>query len=180
MGVREMRQAAVLFVLVLLLAASAAPRHLSPHDQRQIEEMAQRYLQHRADKVTNRHQTPGFGVPTTDALAAELRTDETRLGARRTMLGSLGFGGYSRAEVNTSLLRLNVPNGGGVVVHLRELTHLYFERSRSVTHTSYGMTHVLIFNSTTTGWVLAVATRPPHSKCGLPPETQFCGPLSER
>jgi hypothetical protein len=175
-----MRATAVLLALALLLASSAAPAQLPDRERRRIADLAQRYFQHRADKVTNNAQTSGFGVPTTDALAAELRTHEVKLEARRARLSTLPFGGYSHAEVRTSLRRLDADQDGTVVAQVHELTALYFEESNSVTHTSYSMPHVLIFNRTATGWSLATATRPPGTKCGLPPETQFCGHLSER
>jgi hypothetical protein len=175
-----MRSAAVLLVSALLPAASAAPVHLPDHDRRAVADLAQRYLQHRADKVTNGPQTSGFGIPATDALAAELRTDEAKLEARRTRLVSLPGGGYSRAEVQTRLRRVNVAEDGNVVAHVHELTALYFEGSQAFSHTSYAMTHVLIFERTAAGWTLATATRPPGTKCGMPPETQFCGHMSER
>ena len=70
---------------------------------------------------------------------------------------------------------------GSVVAHVQEVTELYFQDGRSsVDHTTYGMTHVLIFDRTATGWVLATATRPPGTKCGVPPETEFCGQWSQR
>lgn len=178
-----MRSAVVLLLPALLLtlpAASAAPRHLPDHDRHQIEQLIHRYFQHRADKVTNVSQTTGFGVPTTDELAAELHTHEVKLEARRTRLSSLPFGGYERAEVHTTPRRLHLDQDGTVVAHVHELTHLYFEDMASVTHTSYSMPHVLIVNRAQSGWVLAAAMRPPGAKCGLPPETQFCGHLSER
>ncbi|SER52548.1 hypothetical protein SAMN05216188_112113 [Lentzea xinjiangensis] len=177
-----MRPAVVLLLVLtaVLPAASAAPVHLPGHDRREVEQLAQRYLQHRADKVTAVAQTAGFGVPTTDRLAAELRTDEARLAARRERHGDLPHGGYSRADVRTSVRRLTVDPDGSVVAHVRELTSLYFVKSNAVPHTSFSMSHVLVFQRTRAGWTLAEATVPPGAQCGIPPETQFCGPASER
>ena len=174
-----MRSAAVLLTALFLLGASAAPGHLAAHDRRQLEQLAQHYLQRRADKVTAVPRTPGFGVPVTRALAAELRVDEAKLDRRRERHEKLPHGGYSRAKVTTELKRTTVDPDGSVVVHLHEVTDLYFAKSSTFDHTSYGMPHVLVFERGPAGWVLAAATRAPGSKCGLPPETQFCGHLSE-
>ncbi|MFJ8961411.1 hypothetical protein ACIRG5_18680 [Lentzea sp. NPDC102401] len=173
-----MRSAVVLLLSALLPAASAAPAHVLDQDRRQIEDLTQRYFEHRAAKVTNREQTPGFGVPTTEAFAVRLQFDEARLADRRERLGALPFGGYSRAKVGTGLTRVVVSADGSAVVHVQEVTDLYFEESDGVTHTSFAMPHVLIFDHKPSGWVLAAATRPPGSVCKVPPETQFCG--SER
>ncbi|MFS8103193.1 hypothetical protein LFM09_39300 [Lentzea alba] len=177
-----MRPALLAVIALLLLAASAAPAHLSDHDRRTIADLAQRYLQHRADKVTNVQQTAGFGIPTTGALTAQLRTDEIKLEARRQRISALPFGGYSHAETSTDLKRVHLTEDGSVVAHVRELTALYFEESATIDNTSFSMTHVLIFarTATGTGWALATATFPPGSKCGIPPETQFCGHMSDR
>lgn len=71
--------------LTALLGAAAAPTTgaLPEHERRLIADLAQRYLQHRADKVTNTPRPPGFGVPTAERTAAELHDDEIRLVARR-------------------------------------------------------------------------------------------------
>jgi hypothetical protein len=179
-----MRSAAVLLAFTSLLAlpaASAAPAHLPDHDRRQLADLSQRYLQHRADKVTNGPQISGFGVPTTAALATRLRADEIKLEARRIRYRTHPGLGYSRAQTRTSLKRVAVAADGSVVAHVQEVTELYFQDGRSsVDHSTYGMGHVLIFDRTAAGWVLATATRPPGTKCGLPPETQFCGHWSER
>ena len=175
-----MRPAALLLLFALLTAASAAPRHLPDEERRQIAELAQRYLQHRADKVTNSPQIAGFGVPTTDALAAVLRDDERKLRGRNALYSSLPGGGYSRAEVGTTLHRLVVDPDGSVVVHVREVTHLHFAKFENVTNSSFGLSTVLVFNRAATGWVLAGAMRPPGAACGLPAETEFCGHLTER
>jgi hypothetical protein len=173
-----MRSAVVLLLSALLPAASAAPAHLDDQDRRRLEDLTQRYFERRADKITAREQTPGFGVPTTEAFAVQLRLDEARLAGRRERLGTLPSGGYSRAQVGTELTRVAVSGDGSAVVHVREVTDLYFEKSGGVTHTGFAMPHLLIFDRTPTGWVLATATRPPGSVCKVPPETQFCG--SER
>lgn len=175
-----MRPTAVLFVSALLTAASTAPADLPDQDRQQIAELAQRYLQHRADKVTNSPQVAGFGVPTTDALAAVLRDDERKLRGRNALYSSGPNRGYSSAEVSTTLRRLAVDPDGSVVVHVREVTDLHFTRTGPVTNSSFSTTTVLVFNRTATGWVLAVAMRPPGSACGMPAETQFCGHLTER
>jgi hypothetical protein len=173
-----MRSAVVLLLSALLSAASAAPAHLHDQDRRQLEALTQRYFERRADKITSREQTPGFGVPTTEALAVQLRLEEAKLADRRERLGALPHGGYSRAQVGTDLTRVEVSGDGSAVVHVQEVTDLHFEKSDGVTHTSFGMPHVLIFDRTPAGWVLAAATRAPGSVCKVPPETQFCG--SER
>jgi hypothetical protein len=175
-----MRPAALFLLIVVLTAASTAPAHLPDHERQQIAELAQRYLQHRADKVTNSPQVAGFGVPTTDALAANLRDDERKLRARNALYSSLPGGGYSRAAVSTTLRRLVVDGDGSVVVHVREVTELHFARTGPVLHSSFSMTTVLIFNRTATGWVLATAIRPPGTACGMPAPTEFCGHLTER
>lgn len=170
----------VVLVIPALLAASAAPADLPADDRRQLETLTQRYFEHRADKVTARPQTPGFGVPTTEAFAAQLRVDEAKLAARRERLGGLPYGGYSRAQVGTELTRVVVSGDGSAVVHVQEVTELHFTKSAGVTHTAFGMGHVLVFDRTPSGWVLATATTPPGSVCKVPPETQFCGYASER
>ena len=177
-----MRPAVLLLVSALLLAASAAPKHLEEHERHRIEELAQTYFQRRADKVTNVGQVAGFGVPTTEPLAARLRIDEAKLEGRRARYSSYPYGGFSRANTRTTLKRLNVAEDGSVVVHVREVTELFSVPSATkyVNKSTFAMTHVLIFNRTTTGWVLAAATRPPGSVCGYPPETEFCGHWSER
>lgn len=171
---------AVLLVSALLLGSSAAPAHLPDQDRRQIAELAQRYLQHRADKVTNSPQIAGFGVPTTDALAAVLRDDERKLRGRNALYSSGPNRGYSRAEVSTTLRRLVVDSDGSVVVHVTEVTDLHFTRTGPVPYSSFSAGTVLVFDRTATGWVLAAAMRPPGTKCGMPAETQFCGHLTER
>lgn len=180
-----MRLATPLLVATLLFtaplgAAAAPPGDLPQHDRRLIADLAQRYLQHRADKVTNTPQPPGFGVPTTDRMAAELRNDEIKLERRRHRWIAIGGSGYSRAQVMTNLRRVAVTHDGSVVAQVHEHTALYFAGSNTFKHSSFGYTHVLVFNRTTTGWALATATRPPRTKCGLPPLTQFCSPSSER
>lgn len=175
-----MRPAALFLLIVVLTAASTAPAHLPDHERQQIAELAQRYLQHRADKVTNSPQVAGFGVPTTDALAAGLRGDERKLRARNALYSSLPGRGYSRAAVSTTLRRLRVDPDGSVVAHVREVTELYFARTGPVTHSTFSITTVLVFNRTASGWVLAAAIRPPGTECGMPAETQFCGHLTER
>ncbi|MFC3893738.1 hypothetical protein ACFOWZ_19870 [Lentzea rhizosphaerae] len=175
-----MRPAALFLLIVVLTAASTAPAHLPDHERQQIAELAQRYLQHRADKVTNSPQVAGFGVATTDSLAAGLRDDERKLRARNALYSSLPGRGYSRAVVSTTLRRLHVDPDGSVVVHVREVTELHFARTGSVTHSTFSMTTVLVFDRTATGWVLAAAIRPPGTACGMPAETEFCGHLTER
>ncbi|SDL47393.1 hypothetical protein SAMN04488074_111103 [Lentzea albidocapillata subsp. violacea] len=175
-----MRSAAVLLAAAFLLAASAAPKQLADDDRRRIEQLAQRYFERRADKVTSLPWRPGFGVPTTEALAAQLSVDEARLERGRERRGAFPDGGYSRAHVTTTPRRVQVDQDGTVVLHLHEHTDLYFEKSTTVDHTGYGMPHVLIFTPSAAGWVLAAAMYPPGSVCKVPPETQFCGSRSER
>ncbi|MFI6096758.1 hypothetical protein ACIA8G_14450 [Lentzea sp. NPDC051213] len=175
-----MRSAAVLLVSALLLAASAGPGRLPDHERRQIEELARSYFQHRADKLTNSPQVSGFGVPTTEAFAAQLRIDESKLHARRERHNSYSPGGYySHAKARITLRRVVVDPDGSVITHIREETALHYREFGGVTHSSFAMTHVLIFNRTAHGWVLAAAMQPPGAVCKLPPNTQFCGRLSE-
>ncbi|MCR3753392.1 hypothetical protein [Lentzea californiensis] len=175
-----MRWVVLLLVPVLPAAASAAPAHLPADDRRQLGALTQRYFEHRADKVTTRPQAPGFGVPTTEAFAARLRIDETRLADRRARYGTSTPGGYSHAKVGTELTRVVVAQDGSAVVHVREVTELHFAKPVGVTHSTFAMGHVLIFDRTPAGWTLAAATRPPGSVCKVPPETQFCGIHSAR
>lgn len=181
-----MRPATPLLVATLLLtapvgAAAAPSGDLPEHDRRQIADLAQRYLQHRADKVTNTPQPPGFGVPTTERMAAELREDEIRLVARRNRYLELGGSGFSRTEVTTALRRAEVAPDGSVVVHVQEVTALYYARDDyTYPNTSYSLTHVLVFDRTTAGWALATDTRPPGTSCKVPAETEFCDRSGER
>ncbi|MGI5505196.1 hypothetical protein [Lentzea sp. CA-135723] len=170
----------VLLVVAALPAASAAPRHLAADDHRQLDALTQVYLERRADKITVRPPAPGFGVPATEEFAARLRTDEAKLAARRARLGALPFGGYARAEVGTELTGVAVGGDGSAVVHVQEVTHLYFEEPGGVPRSSFGFGHVLVFERAPEGWVLADATPAPGSVCKIPPETQFCGYGSER
>ncbi|GLY54781.1 hypothetical protein [Lentzea sp. NBRC 102530] len=168
----------VLLVTVLLSAASAAPGQLAADDHRQLAALTRAYLERRADKITVLPPAPGFGVPTTEAFAARLRTDEARLAARRARLDALPFGGYARAEVGAELTRVAVGGDGSAVVHVQEVTHLYFEEPGGVPRSSFGFGHVLVFERAPEGWLLADAMPTPGSVCKVPPETQFCG--SER
>lgn len=180
-----MRPAAPLLLATVLLmaplgAAAAPADDLSQHDRRQIADLAQRYLERRADKVTNVPQSSGFGIPTTDRMAAELRNDEIKLERRRQRWIARGGAGYSHAQVATELKRVTVANDGSVIAHVSERTELYFADSHTFQHTTFGFGHVLIFDRTAAGWALATATLPPRTKCGVPPETQFCGYSRER
>ncbi|MFD4674723.1 hypothetical protein ACFWNN_33715 [Lentzea sp. NPDC058450] len=175
-----MRPVVVLLTAALLLGASAAPRQLAAADLHEIERLAQRYFERRADKVTNVPWQQCFGVPTTESFADRLRIDEAKLERRRERQKSLPHAGYSRAEVTTTLKRVQADPDGSVVIHLYERTDLHFEKSTTFDYSSYGMPHVLIFTPSAAGWVLAASTRAPGAKCGMPPETQFCGYLSER
>jgi hypothetical protein len=181
-----MRSATPLLVATLLLtvlvgAAAAPADDLPEHDRWQIADLAQRYLQHRADKVTNTPQPPGFGVPITERMAAELHDDEIRLVARRNRYLELGGSGFSRAEVRTNLRRAEVAPDGSVVVHVQEVTELYYARDAyTYRNTSFSLTHVLVFDRTTTGWALATDTRPPGTTCKVPAETEFCDRSGER
>ncbi|WP_394616079.1 hypothetical protein JNUCC0626_41260 [Lentzea sp. JNUCC 0626] len=170
----------VLLVVLLVLASSAAPRQLATTDLRGIEQLAQRYFERRADKVTNLAWQPGFGVPTTETFAAQLRVDEAKLERGRERRRAFPTGGYSRARVTTTPRRTHVDHDGSVVMHLYEVTDLYFEKSPTFNYSSYGMAHVLIFSPSADGWLLAASTRAPGAVCKVPPETQFCGHGSER
>jgi hypothetical protein len=173
-------RSAVLLAPVLLAAASAAPAHLPADDRRQLADLTQRYLERRADKITVRPQEAGFGVPTTEAFAARLRVDETKLADRRARYATFTLGGYSHAKVRTELTQVVVAQDGSAVVHVQEVTELHFGKPAGVTHSTFGTGHVLVFDRTPAGWALAAAMHPPGSVCKIPPETQFCGIHSER
>ena len=181
-----MRPAVPLLVTTLFLtaplgAAAAPTDDLPQHDRQLIADLAQRYLQHRADKVTNTPQPPGFGVPTTERMAAELHEDEIRLVARRNRYLELGGSGFARAHVTTYLRRAEVAPDGSTVVHVQEVTALYYARDGyPYPETSFSLTHVLVFDRTTAGWALATDTRPPGTACKVPAETEFCDRSGER
>lgn len=175
-----MRWVVLLLVPVWLAGASAAPAHLPADDRRQLEALTQRYFERRADKITTLPQAPGFGVPTTEAFAAQLQIDEARLADRRARYGTFTLGGYSHAKVGTELKRVVVAQDGSAVVHVQEVTELHFAKPGGVTHSAFGMGHVLVFDRTPAGWTLAAAMHPPGSVCKVPPETQFCGVHSAR
>lgn len=175
----------LLAVLSLMapLGAAATPTKgdLPEHERQLIADLARRYLQHRADKVTNTPQPPGFGVPTTERMAAELHDAEIRLVARRNRYLELGGSGFSRAEVATDLSRAEVAPDGSVVVHVQEVTELYYATDAyPYPNTSFSLTHVLVFDRTATGWALATDTRPPGTRCKIPAETEFCDRSGER
>jgi hypothetical protein len=167
-----MRSAVVLLVSALLLGGSATPRTLADPDRTQIADIAQRYLENRARKVTTGPQTPGFGVPVTPALAAKLQIHEAKLDAARTSR-PLTRTRYLYAEIKTHLDRFDVDqNGRGVVAHVHEHGELYFASPGTASFTGYGLPHLLTFSRADEGWVLADVALGHYKHCTLLPETQ--------
>jgi len=160
---------AVLLVPVLLLGASATPAAPEEPDRSEIAGIAQRYLENRARKVTTGPQTPGFGVPVTAALAAELGVHETKLDAARTSSRTR----YRSAVVSTRVDRLDTDqNGKAVVAHVHEHAELYFEDAGAVPSTGYALPHLLTFVRDAESWVLADVAVGHYKHCALLPETQ--------
>ncbi|MDX8030792.1 hypothetical protein SK803_11250 [Lentzea sp. BCCO 10_0856] len=165
-----MRWAVVLLVPALALGASAGPIVLAGPDQRQIAGIAQRYLENRARKVTTGPQTPGFGVPVTPALAAKLDVHEAKLDAARR---SPARTRYRSAEIKTRVDRFDVDQNRRVVVaRVHEHAELNFTDAGTTQYTGYGLPHLLTFNRTNEGWVLADVALGHYKHCALLPETQ--------
>ncbi|MFD5827153.1 hypothetical protein [Lentzea sp. NPDC060358] len=165
-----MRSAVVALVPAVLLGASAAPGALAEPDRGAIAGLAQRYLENRARKVTTGPQTPGFGVPVTPALAAELAVHEAELAAARSSARTR----YRTAVVSTRLDRVDVDQDGRTAVaHVQELAELHFEAAGAVPFTGYALPHLLTFVKCADGdWVLAEVALRRYEHCALLPETQ--------
>ncbi|MGZ3142842.1 hypothetical protein ACVDFE_12755 [Lentzea chajnantorensis] len=155
----------------LATAASATPLELPGHDRDGIAALAQRYLENRARKVTTGPQTPGFGVPLTPALAAELRTHEEELAAARTSWSHRRTR-YRSAVVRTEVTRFDVQHRDLVVAHVREAGELHFDRPGTVPATGYGLLHHLTVRRENGDWVLAGVAVEHSEACGLLPEPQ--------
>ncbi|NKE58964.1 hypothetical protein FXN61_19975 [Lentzea sp. PSKA42] len=167
-----MGSAVVLLVSALLLGGSATPRTLADPDRTQIADIAQRYLENRALKITTGPQTPGFGVPVTPALVAKLQIHEAKLDADRTSR-SLTRTRYLSAEIRTRVDRVDVDQSGRVVVaHVQEHGELYFATPGTAPSTGYGLPHLLTFSRVDEGWILADVTLGHYKHCALLPETQ--------
>ncbi|MGW6448839.1 hypothetical protein [Lentzea sp. NPDC055074] len=164
-----MRATAVLLVAAALLGASATPVALATADQGEILGLAQRYLAARAQKVTTGPQTPGFGVPVTEALAGKLAAHEAKLAEATASARTR----YRAAVVEARAVRFHADQTGRTVVaRVDEHTELYFAEPGPVPFTAYGLSHLLTFSRTAEGWVLADVALGHYKHCALLPETQ--------
>ncbi|WP_223165525.1 amidase domain-containing protein [Lentzea indica] len=149
------------FVSVVLTAggtgASADTGKISARDRKQIAEISQTYLQHRADRVTSRPQIEGFGVRMTDELTADLKEDVAELAARRDDYREI-HGGYSRAQVETVVEQVSsAGDGTTALARAKERTRLYYHTPKPGTETSSGheLQHKLTVRRSGGSWVLS-------------------------
>ncbi|PWK91372.1 putative amidase-like protein [Lentzea atacamensis] len=138
--------------------AAADSGEITADDRARLTSLAQRYLQDRADRLTD-----GDGlttqrlttVPTGTSVEAKLAKDRTAIDARRSLLRKVN-GGHHRAEV--ALLDVTFEARGSTVdVAFTEHTKLYFVRTYpgAPTFEEYGLQRRLSFTSTASGWLLA-------------------------
>lgn len=141
-------------------ASQAAETALPTADKSQLAQIADAYLQRRADAVTlSRTQTLRAPAPLAlTAQAADVLGGEiTALQANATKLEKR-WSGFSRAEV-TVIPGKGTVSGDTATLAVEEETRLYFPDTKpgdAITHTSYLLPHTLTFKRAAGGaWKLA-------------------------
>lgn len=146
----------------------------APQAAPELSDLAQRYLQYRADRLASESSAAQgiTAVEIGDRFAGKLASEISAIDARRDLLRKVN-GGHKRAEVTISGVEETTLHGGTIELKATEHAKLHFARTYpdAPTFEEYSLRHRFVFERRGNRWVLQ-ETSPELAVGELAPDTQ--------